>query len=439
MRPIVLSVFALLGVACSSSDGGDGGGMGVDGGFVADLGTSDAVVCPDGTKTTVSGIVHSPAKSGADPIYNAVVFIPDGEVPKFKTGATCDRCGELGGAKAVTSALTGSDGVFHLENVPPGKNVPFVVQIGKWRRQVTIPEVTACGDTKLPDELTRLPRNQAEGDIPLTAIVTGRADPLECVLRKIGIDDAEFSVPLVGSDYGHGRMHVFKSPLGVDMSSGTVSGHSLTKNLDWLKRFDVVLLPCDGSSKIDEKPPADMQNLVDYANAGGRVFTTHYGFVWIQQSPDAGWKAAATWVPGGTATSPLPGFIDTSFPKGKAMAEWLKAVGASTTLGQIDIADPRVDAPKSNAPSQSWITSKAPAGVQHFTFNTPTTAAADAQCGRVVYSDFHVVGSSDFSPIIFPNECTDGPLTAQERVIEFMLFDLASCVQKDDATPKPPR
>jgi hypothetical protein len=29
-------------------------------------------------------------------------------------------------------------------------------------------------------------------------------------------------------------------------------------------------------------------------------------------------------------------------------------------------------------------------------------------------------------------------LTPQERVLEFMLFDLAACVQTDGSTPQPP-
>ncbi|MEO7096282.1 MAG: hypothetical protein ABI175_23690 [Polyangiales bacterium] len=439
---LALGAFAAIGAnGCSSSDSGGNGGdgdAGVDtnGGFQPDVG----VRCPDGVTTRVTGKVYYPAKSSPDPLYNAAVFIPDGPVKRFSVGVSCDRCGENTGTKVLTSTLTGGDGKFVLDNVPAGKNVPLVIQIGKWRRQIVIPEVKACSDTALTPEQTRLPRNKAEGDIPLTAIVTGRADPLECVLRKMGIDDAEFTEPLPGGSFGTGRIHVFKSAGGVDIGpTGTISGKSLWKDLDYMKRFDVILLPCEGTARTSDKDPADMQRMADYAAAGGRVFATHYSYVWFQSSPDAGWKNAATWVPTGSVPSPLPGFINTTFPKGKAMADWLQAVGATTTLGQLDITDPRVDSPSANPPSQTWITSKAPVSTQSFSFNTPTTAKPEDQCGRVVYSDFHVVGSDDFSPITFPAECTDSPLTAQERVIEFMLFDLASCVQKDDETPKPPR
>ena len=46
-------------------------------------------------------------------------------------------------------------------------NVPIVFQVGKWRREVTIPTVAACTDTPLTDaNLTRLPRTKTEGTSP---------------------------------------------------------------------------------------------------------------------------------------------------------------------------------------------------------------------------------------------------------------------------------
>ena len=91
------------------------------------------------------------------------------------------------------------------------------------------------------------------------------------------------------------------------------------------------------------------------------------------------------------------------------------------------------------APSQRWIYSTQPSTLQHYTFNTPVGVPDDKQCGRVVFSDFHVTGSGGMSGgQTFPAHCDNGPLSPQEKVLEFMLFDLASCVQKDTDPPRPP-
>ena len=86
-----------------------------------------------------------------------------------------------------------------------------------------------------------------------------------------------------------------------------------------------------------------------------------------------------------------------------------------------------------NAPSQRWIYSSAT--TQTYSFNTPVGADADKQCGRAIYSSFHVTTGAGG---VFPSGCDDQPMTAQEKALEFMLFDLSACVQKDDAPPEPP-
>src|SRR4029078_8563283 len=68
--------------------------------------------------------------------------------------------------------------------------------------------VAACADAAGPSRLTRLPRNQGEGDIPKMALKTGDSDSPECVLRKMGIDDAEFTNP-----DGGGRIGVYRGAL----------------------------------------------------------------------------------------------------------------------------------------------------------------------------------------------------------------------------------
>ncbi|MEI8257151.1 MAG: hypothetical protein WCJ30_15870, partial [Deltaproteobacteria bacterium] len=152
----------------------------------------------DAGSTTVTGTVVAPtppAYGTPDPIYSALVYVPNAPVLPFTRGVTCDRCGTEVTGTPLVSATTGPDGRFTLTNMPTGTNIPLVIQIGRWRRQVVIPNVPACATTALPTTLTRLPRNHTEGDIPLMAMVTGNVDTLECVLRKIGIDDAEFTTP----------------------------------------------------------------------------------------------------------------------------------------------------------------------------------------------------------------------------------------------------
>ena len=58
-------------------------------------------------------------------------------------------CGGLSAAKAVTATLTGPDGKFKLTGVPLGDAVPLVIQLGKWRRVVSV-KVTGCADDRYP-------------------------------------------------------------------------------------------------------------------------------------------------------------------------------------------------------------------------------------------------------------------------------------------------
>jgi hypothetical protein len=80
---------------------------------------------------------------------------------------------------------------------------------------------------------------------------------------------------------------------------------------------------------------------------------------------------------------------------------------------------------------------------EYFSFNTPTTAGqtpdGPGYCGRVVYSDLHVgAASRDDVNMPVPASCANGDLSPQEKALEFMLFDLSSCVIPDDKPPLPP-
>jgi len=430
---------------CGNSNIADGG---------ADAGCTSGLClqqqnCGTQPVTTVSGTVVAPTDSTKgfgtpDPIYNAVVYIPNqpSDLQAFAPGVSCTQCGADVTGNPLVKAFTGPDGKFTLTNAPVGTNIPVVIQLGRWRRVVTV-TVKACQDNPLTLAQTRFPRKQAEGspydNIPLTAISTGNVDTLECVLRKIGIDDSEFvqagrtgrvQMYQAGAQPSNGH-HGARPPVG-----SAIPGTTMYGSVASLSNYDLVLFPCEGG-EIDE-PSASQQNVIDYTGKGGRVMATHYSYTWLYN--DAPFSTTGAWNKNQkNPNDPLTGTIDTSFPKGVAFAQWLQIVGglSQVTPPEIHINAPRHDLDDPIASTaQRWIYSQTPATVQHYTFNTPVGAQPENQCGRVIFSDFHVINSGAASGVVFPTpDCNNNALTAQEKVLEFMLFDLSNCVQSDSKPP----
>ncbi|HLK37111.1 MAG TPA: hypothetical protein VKU41_10205, partial [Polyangiaceae bacterium] len=258
---------------------------------------SQQPVCEGGGSTIVSGRVVAgtlPAYGSPDPVPNVLVYVPNGPLVPFAPGVQCSQCGaEVTGNPLVTTH-TAYDGTFSLPNVPAGDAIPIVIQLGRWRRLVTF-KVPACATTALGD--IHMPRSQGEGDIPRTAISTGSADAMECVLLKMGVDAAEFT-----PDTGAGRIHVFSgydadggfNGSGAGAGPGTRPESALTGDHgQTLFLYDQVLFPCWGDQYL--KGADDLANLVFYADQGGRVFATHYSYSWLFQNPP--FDQTAQWNP----------------------------------------------------------------------------------------------------------------------------------------------
>ena len=432
---------AAIVVSCGSrpSSSGLGGSGGEDGGSGGSEGGSfgfSQVDCTSQGKpkdaTTIVGTVYDPA--GKHGVYNAIVYVAGGPLVPFPSGVTCDRCGTIVSGNPVVSALSDPTGHFELRDVPVG-DVTLVVQVGKWRRQTTVSGVKACVDNTLTDpNLTRLPASHAEGDLPQIALVTGGCDAFECVLRKIGVADGEFT----GPPY-HGRVHVYQGSGGAGQY-GSQPATTLWSNLDLMKQYDLVINSCECGEHPEEKPAGSLQNHLDYVGAGGRVFDTHYNYYWILNGP-APFPSMATFSPGAGGPDTTVATIDTSFPKGDAFAQWMAAVGASPTKGQLPIQQARYDAVMANPPTTRWVygtNGSGGASLFHFSFDTPVGVSPDQQCGKVLFSDFHAAAGSNTQQVPFPGECNSDPLTPQEAALEFMLFDLSGCIQNDMAPPQPP-
>jgi len=244
----------------------------------------------------------------------------------------------------------------------------------------------------------------------------------------------------------------------------------------------MTILACVGVENTQST--ADMKTLRNYAADGGRVFTTHFSYSWLtkndedttQQGKSDNWSEVAVWNRDADdkteGTVKVTGHIDlVSNPKGNAFQGWLEAVNASVpNSGTTDVLVVRHDSDAiSPVPGQTqqWLyRDGGKVGTNdytgkhlplHFTYNTPVNLVEDLkatppalQCGRVLFSDFHV---RDVMPQVehdkvFPSQCgkactkdsdcaTDGtcvdsvcldPMNAQEKLLEFMIFDLGSCV-----------
>ena len=389
--------------------------------------------CAGGTVTRLTGKVYDPA--GKVPLPNVDVFVPNAALAPYTDGPACDTCAMALSGAPVVRAKTDASGSFTLgdsaSDVPVGANIPLVIQVGRWRREVTIASVPACADTPVVADMARLPRNQSEGHLPKIALTTGGADALECLLRKIGISDSEFT-----PESGSGRVNFFAGVDGTNKFNATLGGASFTSVAPWwddvnnLRKYDMILHSCEGTERPTNKSTQARMALQQYADAGGRVFASHWHNYWFEQGP-APWPMIANFSHQDDLAIPFTATIDTTFQRGADLAQWLMNVGGSTAYGQLEIrgAQHTIDTVRVG---RQWIYSTTPRSVQYLDATTPFGGAA---CGRVVLSDIHVSaggGSStedDSSPsLAYPDGCRTMDLSPQEKTLEFMIFDLSSCV-----------
>jgi hypothetical protein len=403
--------------------------------------------------TELSGTVFDPA--GQVPLSNVVVYVPaDPSKPldKITVGTkSCSACTtEIENYMAL--AVTDVDGNFTMKGVPATTNVPVVVQIGKWRREVALSSVTKCIDNKVPNGTLRLPQSKAEGDIPQMAVVTGGLDDLGCFLRGMGLAASEYSAP-----QGGGRLEVYSGAGGSGLAVGTAGACSaanpvcpLWASKPALEYYDIVLLACEGSTNAGAKPANSLQFMHDWLSEGGKVFATHFQYYWFQSGP-TDFQNVATWTGSSLGIGAGNYTVDTSFNRGMVFDNWLTApaVGAATgaSIALSGVAD-SVSAVSSNA--SRWIYDPNTTHPKYLSFLTPIggvklSGGADGgitdagesttYCGKAVFSDLHSSGAPS-GPL--PSNCPT-TLTAQQKALEYLFFDLAACVAPEDAPmPTPP-
>ena len=438
----------------------------------------NVVNCGNGAHTSISGTVYDPA--GINPLYNVFVYVPNADVQPIPSGPVCTACQAPATGSPIVGVQTDAKGNFKLDDVPVGAGVPLVMQIGKWRRKISIPQVDQCVNTALGkkvnglETITRMPKKQKEGDpadnIPLIALTTG-CDQAECFMVHLGLDSSAISGAPANWNSADPlkRVHIYRGKDNGQALPGTPGdAYSLWGNKATMMKYDIIFNACECSTfQRDTAGPA-YTNMKAYLEAGGRMFGTHYHYNWFagaSQCPfdttcqgPADFQSVAQWQQSDFNFANPPYYIDSDFPKGKAFSDWSDNVETklmiSHTKGQLALGDTRNDVKNVTlTPNASkatrWIytgtqgnaykTTQTQYDTYYLSFNAPVNTTVDKQCGRAVFSDVHLSGS--YQNGAWPDYCgksADQTHLVNEVALEFLFFDLSSCVGDDSLPPPPP-
>jgi hypothetical protein len=204
------------------------------------------------------------------------------------------------------------------------------------------------------------------------------------------------------------------------------------------------MLSCEGQ----ETANMNQQVLFDYTASGGRVLASHLHYAWFTTGPFASYDLAA-WAPGTNYLGDINAAVVTALPggpfvRGQALHDWLagpKVKALVSGLLPLPMARHNADLGAANTRSQPWlVVAGAPQQAQAFTFDTPFSAPAGAQCGRVVYTEMHVGIPEGYAPPpkITPGDCPPEDFSPEHSALEYMLFDVTSCVTANNAPMVPP-
>jgi len=364
--------------------------------------------------TTFKGTVYSPlgppnpanpTAVHGDPIPNILVFIadPNSPLPVFSKGVTipvapqtgCEAQPSLTPASNLGAAITDYTGTYTFQTYGalPTPNINVVIQAGKWRLQTQIPtsSVTLGGVNTLPPLSMPSSSKTAGADLPHIAVVTGDADAIECIFNQIGINNSEISD--VNASSGSIDLYEGESTGGQIYQTPTVPESQLMQSVTNLAQYDLVMFGCQGGT--DDTNVQYNPNLITYTSDSGRIFATHYGYIYLEGN--GAFDAVADWTGSNGYQSPnttdvYPSTINNSggFPQGEILADWLNYIGALssfTPTPTVGLENVRVNTSAVNPPAVSWanLIPAAQSGVakanyagtpsMQFTFDTPIGAA----------------------------------------------------------------
>ena len=434
-----ISVAAALLGACVNNDQVWGTG---DGGLQFDgyTPTGDAYVhpglprpkCAANTQVTITGKVTAPNQ--ADPVPGAAVYIPSNVPEDFPLEVRCEVCKQAGQTTnrwwTTTTAYNGS---FTLKDVCPG-SYWLIMQNGRFRRAIKI-TVPTGGNMQIKAGESRLPRKNKEftihDTVPKIAVATGDYDKMECVLLKMGLDNSAY--------------HLYEGAKLLKNKNLKTSFADLVKNYNLLKTYNIVFINCtDNTFETQLKNSAVVQNLTNYVKAGGRLYITDWSYDWMEQLPElAGYIDFEPGVSDGTPETQNKAALGKgdikvlADIKDPALAKWLGQFGGAIQNGKSQISHfltQWVIMHKVSKDVKTWVTGVISSITGSISGSRPLTVTFNYKnCGKALFSSYHTEGRDDELKAYpapakpFPNYCT-GQISPQDRILEYLIFDIANCV-----------
>lgn len=399
------------GGTSSSSSGGEGGSSfgsgnnnGDAGAFGGNGGPTFGNTC-NGNATTVKGTVYAP--NGTDPLPNIYVYAA-AQVNPFPKGNYCNQC-TMPLDAWYTHTQSAADGTFTLDlaDAPRGANITFVINVGRFRKVTMLP-VTACSNNSAPKTATTLPGSSADGDIPNIAVTTGNSDHLDQILGVLGI--TQF-------DCYEGRASTSSTPTCTPIDTvANLIGKTSAKTID---DYHLLFISCAPNAYKTFGSPSLASNAASFVTAGGRMFVTDMSYDWVAQA----FPSAITWMgPGGNpqpvdgANVGVAGTYDGNVDDMSLLA-WLGNFGIGNPVTIQGFLNPW--SVQQSLPKTSTQIVDGTVSTSSGSSDVPLTTQFDVSaCGRVVYSSYHTAGGT-VSP---------GNLLPQERILEYLMFEVGSCV-----------
>jgi hypothetical protein len=252
------------------------------------------------------------------------------------------------------------------------------------------------------------------------------------VLRKLGLDVGTFDL------YEAASNPTRQSPVGLP------SFKDLVNDLNRMKQYNIIFINCTANTfETELSKQLVRKNIGDYIQAGGRLYVTDWSYDWVEQVEP--FSPFIDFEPGPSSNTPeaankaalgADGLKVSATVKDQLMKDWLANFPGAINAGHSSIDHFLINwvmIHKLGANTKLWV--EGPVQSQDGTIKgtKPLTVTFNFKnCGKILYSSYHTEGRDDeVLPTAFPQYC-GGAFSPQDRILEFLIFDIASCIKPPD-------